>query len=264
MQNTEQPQILALDFDGVICNGLKEYFQTTIRTYQQIWSDNNQDNLEVWAESFYQLRPVIETGWEMPILLRALVLEYDQENIESNWHQICSEIVEKENLNKQQVMSELDGVRDHWIKTDLDNWLALHKFYPGVLEKLGQLLESSTLLYIVTTKEGRFVKQLLKQQHLSFPEAHIFGKEVKQPKYETLRQILKDNQETPNNLWFIEDLLKTLKSVQSQSDLTEVNLLLADWGYNTSKTHEIVKRDNTISLLSLDTFSQEFSQWIKL
>lgn len=261
MITTTAPKILALDFDGVICNGLKEYFQTTLRTYQKIWSDHSQNNLQTWADSFYQLRPVIETGWEMPILLRALVLEYDKDNIESNWHQICSEIVEKENLNKQQVMSELDGVRDHWIKSDLDNWLALHEFYPGVLEKLGQLLDSSPLLYIVTTKEGRFVKQLLKQQNLSFPEGHIFGKEVKQPKYETLRQILKDNQESPNNLWFIEDLLKTLKTVQTQSDLREVKLFLADWGYNTSKTHEIVKEDNTISLLSLEKFSQDFSQW---
>ncbi|MDJ0601265.1 MAG: HAD family hydrolase [Crocosphaera sp.] len=263
MVNHSTPKILALDFDGVICNGLKEYFQTTIRTYEIIWSNHTQDNLQDWATSFYQLRPVIETGWEMPILLRALVLGHDKENIESNWHNICAEIVEKESLNKQQVMNTLDGVRDDWIKTDLDNWLALHEFYPGVLEKLGQLLEFSTLLYIVTTKEGRFVKQLLKQQNLSFPERNIFGKEVKQPKYETLRQILKYNQETPNNLWFIEDLLKTLNKVQSQEDLTEVNLFLADWGYNTSKTHQLVKQDSTINLLSLDTFSEEFSEWIK-
>ncbi|MEL4896437.1 HAD family hydrolase [Crocosphaera sp. Alani8] len=260
MSNT--PKILALDFDGVICNGLKEYFQTTLRTYQKLWNSHSEDNLESCANSFYQLRPVIETGWEMPILLRALVLEYEKPNIVSNWHQICSEIVTKENLNKEEVMATLDGVRDDWIKTDLDNWLALHEFYPGVLEKLGQILNSSTRLYIVTTKEGRFVKQLLKQQNLSFPEVNIFGKEVKQPKYETLRQILKNNQETPNNLWFIEDLLKTLKKVQSQDDLKQVNLFLADWGYNTSKTHELVNQDNEIYLLSLNKFSQDFSKWI--
>ena len=263
MSMIDKPKILALDFDGVICNGLKEYFQTTLRTYQKLWKDDSQNDLEIWANSFYKLRPVIETGWEMPILLRALVLQYEQDNIESNWHNVCSEIVTKENLNKQQVMSALDGVRDHWIQTDLDNWLALHEFYPGVLEKLGKLLDSSTLLYIVTTKEGRFVKQLLKKQNLSFPEDHIFGKEVKQPKFDTLRQILKINQETPNNLWFIEDLLKTLNKVKSQEYLTEVNLFLADWGYNTIKSHELVKQDSTINLLSLDTFSQDFSEWIK-
>ncbi len=262
MTKTTLPKILALDFDGVVCNGLREYFQTTIKTYQKIWSDTSQKNLDVWDNSFYQLRPVIETGWEMPILLRALVLEYEKENIESNWHNICSEIVDKENLDKQQVMLELDGVRDDWIETDLEGWLGLHEFYPGVLDKLANILNSSTLLYIVTTKEGRFVKQLLQKQNLSFPETNIFGKEVKQPKYETLRQILKINQENPNNLWFVEDLLKTLKKVQSQSYLTEVKLFLADWGYNTSKTHTVVQQDTQIFLLSLEQFSQDFSQWI--
>ncbi|MGK7939152.1 MAG: HAD family hydrolase [Crocosphaera sp.] len=263
MIETQKPKILALDFDGVICNGLKEYFQTTIKTYQKIWLNQSENNLQIWANSFYQLRPVIETGWEMPILLRALVLDYKKAEIESNWHEICSEIVNEENLNKQQVMSELDGVRDHWIKTDLEGWLRLHEFYPNVLETLAKILNSSTLLYIVTTKEGRFVKQLLKQQNLAFPESNIFGKEVKQPKYETLRQILKTNQETPDNLWFVEDLLKTLIKVQNQPDLSKISLFLANWGYNTPKTHNLVQQDSEIFLLSLERLSQDFSQWIQ-
>ncbi|TAF20763.1 MAG: HAD family hydrolase, partial [Nostocales cyanobacterium] len=32
------PTILALDFDGVICDGLIEYFEVAWRTYCQIWS----------------------------------------------------------------------------------------------------------------------------------------------------------------------------------------------------------------------------------
>ncbi|XTZ20952.1 MAG: HAD family hydrolase, partial [cyanobacterium endosymbiont of Rhopalodia fuxianensis] len=40
-----EPQILALDFDGVICNGLLEYFQTTKSTYTQIWTEHPSDFL---------------------------------------------------------------------------------------------------------------------------------------------------------------------------------------------------------------------------
>ena len=32
------PQILASDFDGVICDGLIEYFASTERAYQKIWT----------------------------------------------------------------------------------------------------------------------------------------------------------------------------------------------------------------------------------
>ncbi|HAC62841.1 MAG TPA: haloacid dehalogenase [Cyanothece sp. UBA12306] len=256
-----KPQILALDFDGVICDGLLEYFQTTQRTYAQIWTDTSVSLLGDMAESFYQLRPVIETGWEMPILLRALILGYDKMKIELNWPKICQEIVTEDNLNQQEMMAKLDGVRDNWINNDLDGWLQLHRFYPGILQKLNTIINSSTLLYIVTTKEGRFVQQLLQQKGVELPKENILGKEVKQPKYETLRQLLPKHNQVPSELWFVEDLLKTLEKIQQQPDLQEVKLFLADWGYNTQKNRNIAQNKPGINLLSLERFNQDYSQW---
>ncbi|GBF80567.1 HAD family hydrolase [Aphanothece sacrum] len=256
------PKILALDFDGVICNGLLEYFQTTQRTYQQIWPDNS-ENLDNFSEDFYQLRPVIETGWEMVILLRALVLDYARDQIETDWANICQQIIEQETLNKTSVMAQLDGVRDNWIKTDLQGWLKLHQFYPGILLKLETVLKSATSVYIVTTKEGRFVQELLQQQGINLSEKNILGKEVKQPKYQTLRQLLQENSIKAEELWFVEDLLKTLQTIQKQPDLSEIKLFLADWGYNTEQTRIIGKNDLSISLLSLEKFSQTFASWIE-
>ena len=31
------PNILALDFDGVLCDGVREYFETSRRTYMKVW-----------------------------------------------------------------------------------------------------------------------------------------------------------------------------------------------------------------------------------
>ena len=56
------PNILALDFDGVLCNGLEEYFLTAWRTYCQVWEPASQEPTEDLALVFYRLRPVIETG----------------------------------------------------------------------------------------------------------------------------------------------------------------------------------------------------------
>ena len=33
------PDVLALDFDGVLCDGMQEYFETSRRTYTQAWPD---------------------------------------------------------------------------------------------------------------------------------------------------------------------------------------------------------------------------------
>ena len=92
------PTILALDFDGVICNGLIEYFQTAWRTYCQIWSPLTQNPPDDLAPSFYRLRPVIETGWEMPVLIKALLLGIPEEKILQEWAAIAHQLLKENDL----------------------------------------------------------------------------------------------------------------------------------------------------------------------
>lgn len=262
------PTILALDFDGVVCDGLLEYFQTSWRTYCQVWQPDNQTPPDDLAPKFYRLRPVVETGWEMPILLRALILGVEEERILQDWLTVAQELITSEKLDAVDIGKKLDNIRDEWIKTDLDGWLELHRFYPGVIERISrilspepnQLLDVPTLLYIVTTKEGRFVEQLLQQQGIQLSAAQIIGKESKRPKHQTLWQLI----ETTGNsatLWFVEDRLKTLQLVEQQSHLKDIRLYLADWGYNTKAHQDFVRNHPRIKLLSLSLFAQDFSDW---
>ena len=254
------PNILALDFDGVICDGLAEYFASTKKAYRTIWSEEVDDS---FADRFYRLRPLIETGWEMPILLRALVLGKSEADIIDNFPSIAKQIVESSGLEKQAVVNQLDGVRDDWIKNNLNDWLALHRFYPGVIEQLRRIINFDIELYIITTKEGRFVKQLLQQQNLDFPTDQIIGKESKRPKYETLR-ILRDRHQKSGadlTITFIEDRLKALQQVAQQDDLNFVKLFLADWGYNLDSDRRFAASDKRIELLSLERFQQDLSAW---
>ncbi len=263
------PTILALDFDGVLCDGLSEYFQTSWRTYSQIWTPESLTPPDDLAPCFYRLRPVVEIGWEMPVLLRALMLDISEEAILQDWSKVAQSLIETETLNPADIGKAVDAVRDKWIATDLDGWLNLHRFYPGVTERLyktlfaaqASLSEPITHLFIVTTKEGRFVKQLLQQQGVYLPEDRIIGKECKRPKHETLRQLIQGFPGETTTLWFVEDRLKTLQAVQQQPDLKQVRLYLADWGYNTAAQKESVRNDPSIRLLSLAEFAQDFSVW---
>jgi phosphoglycolate phosphatase-like HAD superfamily hydrolase len=256
------PTILALDFDGVVCDGLIEYFEVAWRTYCQIWSPINDTPPDDLALRFYRLRPVIETGWEMPVLIKALIEGFSDDQILQSWTNITPQILAADNLEAKAVSTKLDHLRDEWIQTDLDGWLSLHRFYPGVIERLKMTLESEVQLYIVTTKEGRFVKQLLQQEGVNLPPENIFGKEVKRPKYETLRELIEKANTQNVSLWFVEDRLKTLQLVQQQSDLNHVKLFLADWGYNTQPEREAGKNDQRIHLISLSHFAHDFSTWL--
>lgn len=113
IMSAESLTILALDFNGIICDGLIEYFQTTKRTYSKIWTVY-QTSIDDLASSFYRLRAVIETGWEMPVLLRALVLGTTEEEILQNWSSICQRNVESEQLVGKEVAQKLDSVRNRF------------------------------------------------------------------------------------------------------------------------------------------------------
>ncbi|PZO11293.1 MAG: haloacid dehalogenase [Leptolyngbya foveolarum] len=255
------PQLLALDFDGVICDGLIEYFQTAWRAYCLLFEPESDRPSVGLAEKFYPLRPVIETGWEMPILVRSLIAGDSSEKIIANWPQMALPYLEAAGLEKSQSVGALDGVRDKWIKADLQSWLSLHRFYPGMIDRLRELLAGDLPLYIVSTKEGRFIKALLAQSGIDFPTERIIGKEVKRPKYETLR-LLKE-QHSVSRIWFVEDRLPALTQVKQQNDLTEVQLFLADWGYNLEPDRETARQDSCIRLLSLEQIVQPFDQWTR-
>ncbi len=255
------PTILALDFDGVICNGLIEYFQVAWRTYCKVWSCSGQTQTEDLANKFYHLRPVIETGWEMPVLIKALLEGFTEEQILQDWSDISHKILRQDDFAALEIASMLDKQRDEWIASDLDGWLSMHKFYPGVVEKIQSIYNTKIALYIVTTKEGRFVKELLYKAGFDLPREAIFGKEEKRPKYEILRELKQESNSPAVSLWFIEDRIKTLQKIKEQLDLEDVELFLANWGYNTPTDREAAQKDMRIQLISLSQFVQNFDKW---
>jgi phosphoglycolate phosphatase-like HAD superfamily hydrolase len=249
-------KILALDFDGVICDGLREYFQSTVKTYQRIWQDLPNNDLSLLERRFSLLRPVVETGWEMPVLLRAIVLNITDPEIFQNWSNLSLEILNSDRLEKIFISKQLDLVRDSWIETNLDEWLDLHQLYPQTQEKLQAILTSSIDLYIITTKTARFVTELLQKYRVILPEGRVIGKEAQRPKHESLRRIIAEYNSAELEISFIEDRLNTLLSVKERQELDFVNLYLADWGYNTAEEREFAQRDDRIQLISLSQFQQ--------
>ena len=69
------PILLALDFDGVVCDGRPEYFETAWQAYVAAWPPPalTPGRPDAVAARFAALRPLIESGWEMPLLVHALL-----------------------------------------------------------------------------------------------------------------------------------------------------------------------------------------------
>jgi phosphoglycolate phosphatase-like HAD superfamily hydrolase len=253
-----QPTVLALDFDGVLCDGMKEYFQTAWRAYCNIWHLSDPTPPAGLAERFYTVRPLIAIGWEMPLLLRALLTGYSETQMAQDWEGLAQQLIAQEGISTSTLATQVDSIRDHWIATDPDSWLAEQSLYSGIAEQIPIWLQSMQVV-IISTKEKRFIQQILQQSGVDLTDIRIFGKEVKRPKHQILREL---KAETPGIFWFVEDRLKTLQEVQAQPDLQDLGLFLATWGYNTPNERATVAHDPTIRQITLLQFCQDLATWL--
>jgi hypothetical protein len=259
------PDILALDFDGVLCDGVREYFEASRRTYRKIWPTAVVPGEDIFP-AFRRLRPVIMTGWEMPLLLYAIVQGHPETAILKDWEKIRDELVNEGPLQGsaliQALTHTLDEIRRAWIAADPRDWLERHVSYVA-LNEVRRLVAEPERTVLVTTKEGEFAGQIL--EHWGVQLADIQGKEAGTHKCENLRALIADYTEVHGRrplLWFVEDRLETLQHVTTHADLGDIGLFLAAWGYNTAQTRALVVGNERIRSLALEQFRQGLTAWL--
>ncbi len=258
------PNILALDFDGVLCDGMREYFEASCQTYMRVWPEEKAPGEELFP-AFRALRPVIMTGWEMPLLLRAIVQGRPESAMLWHWEAVRDELVHLGFLQGKALSDllthTLDEVRRAWIATTPSDWLARNVPYCP-LDDVRRLLAEPECTVLVTTKEGEFARQIL--DHWGVHLADIQGKEAGTHKCDNLRALIAQYAAAHGRrptLWFVEDRLETLQHVTTHADLDDVGLFLAAWGYNTPKIRASVQDNGRIRLLELEQFQCGLTTW---
>jgi hypothetical protein len=258
------PDILALDFDGVLCEGMREYFETSRRTYRVVWPDDPAPADEVLPQ-FQTLRPVILTGWEMPLLLKAIVQGRPAAAIAQGWPAVRDELVRADPRPAADLVPTLtrtlDEVRRDWIAADPRSWIERNVPY-CTLGELRHLVGEPERAVLVTTKEGEFARRILQSWDVRL--ADIQGKEAGTHKCENLRALISayasEHGRRPR-LWFVEDHPETLEHVTTHPDLADVGLFLAVWGYNTAESRAAAVASGRIRLLQLEEFRKGLTAW---
>eukprot|EP00854_Cymbomonas_tetramitiformis_P022855 gene22855-27624_t len=185
----------ALDFDGVICDSVGESSLSAWRANIDLWpgclDDVSDEQKDLLLDQMSIVRPVVETGYENMLLLRALKEElYTPQDLLKGWDSLREELLAKWGLERAEMVELFGKTRDHWIKTDFDGWLAPNKFYPGVVDSMLAVMKNPTMeLDIVTTKQSRFTHALLNQMaKIPLPEDKIYSTTVSgAPKTEVLQ-----------------------------------------------------------------------------
>jgi phosphoglycolate phosphatase-like HAD superfamily hydrolase len=251
--------LLVFDFDGVLVDGMAEYWWSARRAAEALAADRPGAALSLPAQApagFARLRPLIHKGWEMVLMAAELGRpDFDLEGTLTHYDRGLAEALQRWGWEPAQLQRALETVRSEAIATDLPAWLALHRFYPGVVERLGRLEQEGADWAVLTTKGGAFAARLLAAAGLT--PGRLFGHE-QGSKPAVLRQLVAEPAARP--LWFLEDRRPTLELVRATPGLERVRCYLVAWGYLAPGDGEGLEAAG-IRWLEAERFASPLAQW---
>ena len=260
--------VLALDFDGVVCDSEPESSISGWKHAVALWPEVFDDETQYARvlEGLKRTRPVVETGFENTLLARCILEEtHSTDDIINNWGAIMPELMERWALDRAEMVRGYGAIRDDWMAADLDGWLEPNLIYPGVGEAV-RLAETSphAQVFVVTTKQARFASAIMSRKaNIDIPPERLFSQTVSGvPKTEVLLALQADA--APGaRLVFVEDKMSTLEKVCARDGLEEWELFLVDWGYNTEEERARARANPRIRVVDVETFAETLGEVAK-
>ncbi len=232
--------LLVLDFDGVVCDGMDEFFESAWRAWQSLKVDELPASRRSELQArFARLRPIVESGWEMALLPGVLARTHAAQDPEledaERWAKVRDGRIRGHGLAQDTLAHALDTARDAWCQDDRGGWRQCHRFYPGITAWLTRLLGQGQLVYVLSTKDKRFLDDLLAWQEIPFTPDQVIGKATpRRAKWEVIQALAARHGLPPDGrgVWFVEDRLATLLEFRTSAPhLNAARLFVAEWGY---------------------------------
>jgi len=247
--------LLVFDFDGVLVDGMPEYWWSARRAALRLERDASVGGppLELpenAPHAFTRLRPLIHKGWEMVLMAAELGrADTDVAAILQDYPQALAAAEARWGWPPEEVQGLLEAVRREALESDRAAWLARHRFYPGVIEGLRR-----------REGGGAFTAELLAAADLR--PAALHGHEAG-AKPEVLARLLRQPpgpDPEPRPVWFVEDRRPTLELVRRTPGLEAVRCLLAAWGYLAPGDGEGLA-ERGIDWLTAEGFAAPLAEW---
>ena len=224
--------LLIFDFDGVIVDGMAEYWSSSCNAFISLMKGRYQPILfpEIPPDEFVHLRPWVEHGWEMVLLVAELfredsyLVKFGVQSFSASYKEQCETALSFWGWCPDQLRCALEDSRRRAIDSNKDDWFSLHKPYPWVLKRLDSFPGQGIEWVVLTTKGIDFASELL--SYLNLTPTFLFGHESGS-KYDVLKKIISNR----SIHGFVEDRRETLEKVLLTSGLSSVPCYLASWGY---------------------------------
>ena len=243
--------ILALDFDGVLCDSSREVFVVAVDTYSAIepesalletlmplrndavsGGDRFRDH-ETY-QRFLDLLPLGNRAEDFGVSLQAIERDTpitDQEAYDSFYREVGGEWMDGFHRRFYECRSSLRAA-------DLPAWLRLHLPYPGFAETLHRHTDR-TRPAVATAKDRESVRLLLGELGFEsdFDPELVLDKEAGVDKTQHLRALQERTRAEFHEITFVDDKVNHLVRVAELG----VRPVLAGWGFNTNREHKLAR-----------------------
>ena len=184
-------KILVLDFDGVICDSADETARAGWLAGSFLWPEwAKHDITPGMTQAFRKLRPFLHTGFEAIAILKMIENDYSLPFIKTNYNFLMRQIFTSSQYNFDELKAILNRVRNDWIRINEQDWLSRQRMYPGIGDFVQDAGDFYDYVYILTTREGRFVSRFLENSGIDFDREYILGLETGKDKTDSLNELI--------------------------------------------------------------------------
>lgn len=252
MAGSRQP-IVALDFDGVVCDSARETALSAWYAGREFWPGwDTPLPPAAYSERFLRVRPWLETGYQAIVMMRMIADGLPEAEFAEHLAEHCRRVLADLRLGRDDLVRRFGQARDEWIRRDAAGWMAAHDFYPGVIAAL-QAARARADLYVLTTKQERFARALLESRGLVLPADRLFGLDRGRSKEAILATLVTGAAAAPA-VHFVEDRAETLRRVLATPALAAVRLYYASWGYGTAADLAWARGEARVRVWALNEF----------
>lgn len=242
-------KLLALDFDGVICDSSREIFRVTLETCAALapalpvaglldvcrrWSSPQAFDGDPVYRGFVDLLPLGNRAEDFAVALKA--------------------VMEGRRLSDQTAYDRYFAVQEDRWKADFQesfyhyrtavraeseaDWLALHGTWPEFVELL-KARTGSVEYAVCTAKDTVSVRKLLRHFGIDdlFADDRILDKEIGAQKTAHLAELARRTGVDPGQITFVDDKVSHLQKVSTLG----VRCVLAAWGDNGDREHALAR-----------------------
>jgi len=235
-------EAIALDFDGVLCDGLAECLLVSWLSFaDQVQPDNSVALLDTipssFKDHFARCRNFVRHSGHFIIPFLSDATFETQADFDAAYRTVEAGALEA-------FLRRFEACRKRLRQEQPEQWLALHTLYPGVRPAL----QAARLpLFIVTAKDTASVRAILEAAGAPFREDRIYGGVT--AKLAAFHDISRQSGCSPERVAIYDDNVLNVAEARGAG----FDAIWATWGYSSAE-HQRIAASKSLPSVSLDEF----------